>query len=159
MIGTYTPLAKFVDHYRKKGFDPYFHSVSFVGAEAFGTELSKYGINTSDKIIVTEVVPDPKTASADYLALSAKYFPGEAPTYAGLEGYMTAAILAEALNLAGPDLTRENFVRAVESMETRDVLGIPVSFSPDNHQAFKNVYLSHLRQGNFSEFSKDDGLP
>lgn len=152
MIGTYSPLAKFVNHYRFEGFDPYFHSVSFVGAEAFASELSGYGINSSDKIIVTQIVPDPHEASAEYVGLLSKYFPGEPVTYTGLEGYANAVLLVKALKAAGRDINREKFIGAAESMKRENVLGVPATFGPKDHQAFDIVYFSRLNKENFEIF-------
>ena len=39
IVGTYTPLARFVNLSHKAGFTPYFYTVSFVGSEAYGKEL------------------------------------------------------------------------------------------------------------------------
>ncbi len=160
MIGTYTPLAKFVKLYREKGNDPYFHSVSFVGADAFASELSGKGINTSDKIIVTQVVPDPYETSAtylntvrDYRELTAKYFPEDSPNYVGLEGYVNAVILVRALKDAGRDLDREKLIRSIESIKNFSVgVGIPADFGENDHQAFDRVYLSRLMNGRFMLF-------
>jgi ABC-type branched-subunit amino acid transport system substrate-binding protein len=160
MIGTYTPLAKFVKLYKEQGYDPYFHSVSFVGADAFALELSARGINNSDKIIVTQVVPDPYETSAIYLKtvnnyreLTAKYFPEDEPNYVGLEGYVNAVILVKVLNDAGRDLNRDKFIRTIESLKDYSVrIGIPANYGPNDHQAFDRVYFSHLNNGRFILF-------
>ncbi|MBU2524313.1 ABC transporter substrate-binding protein, partial [Patescibacteria group bacterium] len=41
MVGTYTPLAKFIELSHQSKFKPYFHTVSFIGSEAYGTEIIK----------------------------------------------------------------------------------------------------------------------
>jgi ABC-type branched-subunit amino acid transport system substrate-binding protein len=163
MIGTYTPLAKFVKLYKEQGFDPYFHSVSFVGADAFASELSGKGINTSNKIIVTQVVPDPYETSAiylksvnDYRELTAKYFPEDKPNYVGLEGYINAVVLVKVLNGAGRELSRDKFITTIESLEDYAVgIGVPVNYGPYDHQAFDKVHLSRLNNGRFLLFEPD----
>lgn len=158
MIGTYTPLAKFVRLYLERGQNPYFHSMSFVGADAFAAELSRNSINTSDRIIVTEVVPDPYEVSAKYLPTvreyrdnAAKYFPEDEPNYVGLEGYVNAKILVKILKEAGTDLSREKFIKAAEALKEFSVeVGIPASFGAGDHQAFERVYLSVLNNGRFT---------
>jgi len=163
MIGTYTPLAKFIKLYKTEGYDPYFHSVSFVGADAFASELSLKGINTSDRIIVTQVVPDPYETSAiylktvhDYRILTAKYFPEDTPNYVGLEGYVNAVILVKLLNDAGRDLTREKFIKTIESLNNYSAgVGIPATYGQDDHQAFDRVYLSYLNNSRFLLFESD----
>jgi len=161
MTGTYTPLAKFVKLYKEKGYDPYFHSVSFVGADAFASELLGRGISTSDKIIVTQVVPDPYETSAIYLKtvknyrdLTAKYFPEDKPNYVGLEGYVNAVILVKVLKDAGRDLSRDKFIKTIESLKEYSVgVGIPANYGPNDHQAFDRVYFSSLNNGRFQLFN------
>jgi branched-chain amino acid transport system substrate-binding protein len=164
MIGTYTPLAKFVKRYKEQGHDPYFHSVSFVGADAFALELSSQWIKTSDKIIVTQVVPDPYETSAiypqttikNYRNYTAKYFPEDIPDYVGLEGYINAKVLVRALNEAGRDLNRDKFIETIESLNHYSIgIGIPVQYGPDDHQAFDRVYFSRLNNGRFVLFEID----
>lgn len=163
MIGTYTPLAKFVKLYKEQGYHPYFHSVSFVGADAFALELSSMGIREQDKIIVTQVVPDPYETSATYLQTvkdyqihTAKYFPEDMPNYVGLEGYVNAKVLVRALNEAGRDLNRDKFIEAIESMNNYSIgIGIPAKYGPDDHQAFDRVYFSRLDNGGFPLFEID----
>jgi len=163
MIGTYTPLAKFVKLYKEQGFDPYFHSVSFVGADAFAVELSGKGINTSDKIIVTQVVPDPYETSAiylkavnDYRELSAKYFPEDKPNYVGFEGYANAVVLVKVLDEAGRELSRDKFIKTIESLKNYSIgMGVPVNYGQDDHQAFDKVYFSRLNNGRFLLFESD----
>lgn len=163
MIGTYAPLAKFVERCKKQGHEYYFHSVSFVGADAFASELSRKGIRSSNKIIVTQVVPDPYETSAVYLktinryrAAAAKYFPKDNPNYVGLEGYINAAILERALTEMGKDPGRDKLIKTIEALNEYSVgVGIPASFGPGDHQAFDRVYFSRLSNGRFLLFKAD----
>ena len=163
MIGTYSPLAKYVKLCKEQGHNHYFHSVSFVGADAFALELSKRGLSTSDRIIVTEVVPDPYEKSAVYLTavrnyrkLSAKYFPEDKPNYVGLEGYINALILVKVLNDAGRELDREKFIRTIESLKDYSIgIGIPAVYGTEDHQAFDRVYFSRLNNKRFLLFNTD----
>jgi branched-chain amino acid transport system substrate-binding protein len=163
MIGTYTPLAKFVKVYKEEGFDPYFYSVSFVGADAFASELSGNGINTSNKIIVTQVVPDPYETSAvylkavnDYRELTAKYFPEDKPNYVGLEGYANAVVLVKVLNETKGELNRDTFIETIESLKNYSIgMGNPVNYGQNDHQAFDRVYFSRLNNGRFLLFDPD----
>ncbi len=163
MIGTYTPLAKFVRLYKGESYDPYFYTVSFVGADAFALGLSKKGIETSDKIVVTQVVPDPYETTAIYLKavsgyrrLAKKYYPEDKPNYVGMEGYVNAVILVEVLDKAGRELTRDKFIKTIESLKNYSVgIGTPANFRPDNHQAFHRVYHSHLNNRRFLLFNPE----
>ncbi len=163
MIGTYQPLATFIKRYREQGYDPYFYSVSFVGADAFAAELSGIGINTSDKIIVTQVVPDPYEKASIYLRTVqnyrkhlAKYFPEDKPNYVGMEGYMNSLILTKVLNDTGRDLNRDSFIRTMESLKDYSAgIGFPGNYGPADHQAFDKVFLSRLENGRFLLFELD----
>ncbi len=163
MIGTYKPLATFIKRYRERGYDPYFYSVSFVSADAFALELSGMGINTSDRIIVTQVVPDPYETAAIYLRTVqnyrthlAKYFPEDEPNYVGMEGYMNSLILVKVLNDTGRDLNRYSFIKTAESLKDYSAgIGFPGNYGPADHQAFDKVFLSHLEKGRFLLFELD----
>ncbi|HEY9245996.1 MAG TPA: ABC transporter substrate-binding protein, partial [Candidatus Methanoperedens sp.] len=163
MIGTYKPLATFIKRFREQGNDPYFYSVSIVGADAFALELSGMGIHTSDKIIVTQVVPDPYENAAIYLRTVknyrtqlAKYFPEDKPSYVGMEGYMNSLILVKVLNDTGRDLNRNSFIKSMESLNDYSAgIGFPGNFGPSDHQAFDKVFISRLEKGRFLLFELD----
>jgi ABC-type branched-subunit amino acid transport system substrate-binding protein len=61
LVGTYSPLAKFIKGVHDAGHRPYFHTVSFVGSRAFGRAILEEGVDRSQfhRIIVTQVVPSP----------------------------------------------------------------------------------------------------
>jgi len=102
MIGTYTPLAKFVGLVKQKKPNMLFDTVSFVGPEAFAKELK----DDTSGVYVTQVVP-PTYYSAlfdgvrNYTASLAKYEPMIEPTFGGLEGYINTKVLAEGIRLSG----------------------------------------------------------
>jgi branched-chain amino acid transport system substrate-binding protein len=152
MVGTYTPLAKFVQLALEADFSPYFYTVSFVGSKAFGRELvekRKIAREFFDRIIVTQVVPSPfdveLPAVRKYQALTHKYYPHDRPNYVALEGFVNAVVLVEALKAAGRDLSRERFLQALESMHNVDVgIGIDVTYTVLDHQGIEGVYFSKL---------------
>ena len=53
MVGTYAACAKFIIEGKKKGFNPIYMNVSFVGPDKLAEMLGKYGEN----VVVTQVVP------------------------------------------------------------------------------------------------------
>ncbi|MDP2766088.1 MAG: ABC transporter substrate-binding protein, partial [Candidatus Methanoperedens sp.] len=148
MVGTHRPLAKFIKIAQDEGFEPYFHSVSFVGLEPFVKELmDKQKINPSllDKIIVTQVVPSPFSLNLpcvkEYRELIKKYYPLDEPNSVALEGFINAKVMVEALERAGKDLSREKFIKALEGMHNFDIgIGKQLSFDILNHQGLKGVY-------------------
>lgn len=150
MIGTYDSCAKFIRMARENSFSPLFYNVSFVGS----TELARRLGPAGEGVVVSQVVPPPQIQDRvlpgirDYLKDLETYYPGTAPSFVGLEGYVNARILAEALDRAGPDLTRDGFLRAIESIRSLD-LGIdnPISFGKGDYQGLEQVYFTRIHQG------------
>jgi ABC-type branched-subunit amino acid transport system substrate-binding protein len=86
----------------------------------------------------------------EYVRLLARYFPGDRPNFVGLEGYANARVLVEGLKRAGPRLSREGFLDAIESMRDFNVgPGMVASFSPEDHQGMDRVYFTRLDQDEF----------
>lgn len=151
MVGTYSPLAKSIKRCNERGFHPYFHTVSFVGSEAFAAELVIRKVDPAqyEKIIVTQVVPSPFSeehqAVREYQRLTGKHFPDDPLNYVALEGFINAKILTQVLNKAGRGLTRERIIRILE--ETRDLdvgIGKKVSFGSLDHKGLDGIYYSRL---------------
>lgn len=161
IVGTYTPLAKFVSLSHKAGFTPYFHTVSFVGSEAYGKELVEvYKVAPAqyDKIIVTQVVPSPFDDSfptvRHYRELIAKHFSPDQPNYVALEGFVNALVLSRVLEACGRELTREEFITALESIHNMDIgIGMPVTYGTLDHRGLEGTYYSKLtKDGTFRIF-------
>jgi len=157
IAGISRPSAKFVALYRDSGHNPYFYTGSFVDVDTFAAELSKYGTITSERIIVTHVVPahyENSTVCLEvvkkYMELSAKYFPDEEQSCVGLEGYINAVLLVKILEDSGWDLTRDKFIKTAESLNgyTAEVEAL-VTFGPNDHQAFDKTYISYLSNKTF----------
>ncbi|MFT5151389.1 MAG: branched-chain amino acid transport system substrate-binding protein [Planctomycetota bacterium] len=151
-VGTSGALARFIWLCEDSGFRPYFHTVSFVGSEAFAHELREVqGIapESCERIVVTQVVPSPLSTNLpmveEYRQLSAKYFPQDSPNYVALEGFVNAIVLVEALRLAGPDLTRDGLVDALQGMQDFDVgIGKTISYNTLDRKGLSNIYYSRL---------------
>jgi ABC-type branched-subunit amino acid transport system substrate-binding protein len=81
----------------------------------------------------------------DYKSALAKYFPGEAPDYVSLEGYVDANVLITALQRNGPQLDTEKLVATLENLRDLDIgLGTPVTFSRSEHQGVHKVWGTQL---------------
>ncbi len=93
MVPTYRAAAKFIEKTRDLYPDMIYTSVSFVGSTALAEELMLLGKRYATGVIVTQVVPAVDGHSSlvlDYKSALAKYFPGEAPDYVSLEGWVDA---------------------------------------------------------------------
>jgi ABC-type branched-subunit amino acid transport system substrate-binding protein len=148
MVPTYRAAAKFIEKTRDAYPDMIYASVSFVGSTALASELMLLGRKYAAGVIVTQVVPVVDGHSSlvlDYKSALAKFFPGEAPDYVSLEGYVTASILISALKRNGPQLDTERLVETFENLRGLDLgLGTPVSFGRSEHQAVHKVWGSQL---------------
>ena len=149
MIGTYSPCAEFIKKARANGYNPLFHNVSFVGADKLVQELGDAG----EGVLVTQVVPSPGErillpACEQYSRLLARYYPEDHPNFVSFEGFINARILIEALRRAGRNITRENFIRALESIKEHYVgIGAVINFGPDDHQGIDDVYITEVKEG------------
>jgi branched-chain amino acid transport system substrate-binding protein len=163
MVGTYAPLAKFVKLSSDKNFTPKFHTVSFVGSNAYANELiNTQNISTDlyDDIIVTQVVPSPDSKEfkliQEYSDLMRKYYPSEELNYVSLEGFINAKILVKGLEKSEQNLTRTNFISNLESITNLDIgIGKNIDYSNSEHSGLEGIYYSKLSSnGKFELFNK-----
>ena len=149
MIGTYSPCAKFIKEAKARGYNPLFHNVSFVGADRLVQELG----NSAEGVLITQVVPPPTErillpATDQYSRLLAKYYPQDIPNFVSFEGFINARILIEALRRAGRNISRESFIRELESIKEHYVgIGAVINFGPRDHQGMDDVYLTQVKNG------------
>jgi len=148
MVPTYRAAAKFIEKTRALYPDMIYTSVSFVGSTALADELMLLGKKYATGVIVTQVVPAVDGHSSlvlDYKSALAKYFPGEAPDYVSLEGYVDASVLIAALQRNGAQLDTEGLVGTLENLRDLDIgLGTPVIFSRSDHQGVHKVWGTQL---------------
>src|SRR5262252_805380 len=148
MVPTYRAAAKFIERTRDLYPDMIYTSVSFVGSTALANELMLLGKKYAAGVIVTQVVPALEGHSSlvlDYKSALAKYFPGEAPDYVSLEGYVDATVLVAALKQNGAQLDNEKLVATFENLRDLDIgLGAPVNFSRSEHQGVHKVWGTQI---------------
>jgi branched-chain amino acid transport system substrate-binding protein len=148
MVPAYRAAAKFIEKTRDQYPDMIYTSVSFVGSTALANELMLLGKKYATGVIVTQVVPALEGHSSlvlDYKSALAKSFPGEAPDYVSLEGYVDATVLIAALKQNGAQLDTEKLVTTFENLHDLDIgLGAPVSFSRSEHQGVHKVWGTQL---------------
>jgi ABC-type branched-subunit amino acid transport system substrate-binding protein len=148
MIASYRAAAKFIEKTRDLYPSMIYTNVSFVGSTALSDELMLLGPRYATGVIVTQVVPAINSYASivlKYKESLAKYFPGESPDYVSFEGYIDADILAEAVERVGRDINTEKLVEELERMHDFDLgLGVPVTFSPNDHQGSHKVSGTQL---------------
>src|ERR1700686_4146370 len=119
-------------------------NVSFVGNPSLAEELMLLGTRFANGVIVTQVVPAVggySSAVMEYKNALAKFFPGEAPDYVSLEGYIAANVLIQAIRQTGPDLNTEKLIDNLETMRNIDLgLGTALTFGRAEHQASHKIW-------------------
>src|ERR1700736_3432467 len=148
MISAYRPAARFIEKTRDLFPGMLYSNISFVGATALADELMLLGPRYATGSIVTQVVPSVSGYSSivlEYKTAIAKYFPGEAPDYVSLEGYVSANILIQALKRCGPQLDTEKLIDVLENTRQLDLgLGAQLGFGRAEHQASHKIWGTAL---------------
>lgn len=154
MVPTYKVAAKFIKQVRVQHPQMEFAAVSFVGSDALAEEFREIGPEFGAGVLVTQVVPyfrSNATGVIRYRELLRKYSPEHQPGFVSLEGFIAAQCLVEGLRRAGPNLTTESLIDALESMRDLDLgIGPIIRFGPSRHQASDKVWGTRLTaQGEF----------
>jgi ABC-type branched-subunit amino acid transport system substrate-binding protein len=148
MSASYRAAAKFIEKTRNLYPEMIFTSISGVGGSSLAEELKLLGPRYTAGVLVTQVVPAVSgysSAVLEYKNALAKYFPGEAPDYASLEGFVAANILIDALKRTGAQIDTEKLVDALESTRSLDLgLGVPLNFGRSDHTASHKIWGTAL---------------
>ncbi|MEO1106812.1 MAG: ABC transporter substrate-binding protein [Pseudomonadota bacterium] len=73
---------------------------------------------------------------------------GEDPVGFAMLGYSAAEMMVKALEAAGPDLTHDSFIAAMESLDyTDELVGNHISYSADDHQGADTVFVNVVENG------------
>lgn len=81
-------------------------------------------------------------------------FPGTRLDYNAMLGYAVAELTVKALEAAGRDVTREKFVRAIESMQKYQGAVMAVSFSATKHTGADSVRIYQWKNGKVTPVSE-----
>jgi branched-chain amino acid transport system substrate-binding protein len=163
--GAYQGCGAFVRSARDAGFLAPISNLSFVGSDAMLALLVKHGRtngrNYTRALVNSQVVPSYDEVAlpgvAEYRALMERHNPAvpetlRDPNYAaqrlsfiGLEGFVNAKVVVEALRRAGPQPTRAAFRQALESLRNFDLgIGAALTFGPERHQGLDSVYFTRV---------------
>lgn len=144
MVTLYKPTAEFIRQMRKAGQIPQFSTLSPIGADLLIAEM---GAKEAHGIGISQVMPYPWN---DTLPITKEYHKALQThakhgnySYYGIEGFINAKLVAEALKKAGRDPSREKVVSALES-SAFDLGGYKVNYSPANHNGSRFVDLTVL---------------
>jgi branched-chain amino acid transport system substrate-binding protein len=153
-VGVYGPCGAFIRDARKAEWDVPVANVSFVGAEVLLDELrgasKATGRDLTANLINSQVVPSPSEKHHPLVADYRAHLAPENYGFVTLEGWLNALVVTEALRRAGPSLSREDFIRAMESLHDWDPgLGANLGFSSTSHQGLHRVWLTRTENGHW----------
>jgi ABC-type branched-subunit amino acid transport system substrate-binding protein len=138
----YKATSDFIKAARKAGSTAQMVSNSFPGSTPLAKELGKDGAG----VAIAQVVPPPSKQSvpvvAEYRAAIEKHLGRKEYSFTSLESFIAAKVTVEGLRRAGPKLTREAFMQALDGMSGYDAGGYTVGFSPTNHNGSAFVELT-----------------
>ena len=84
---------------------------------------------------------------------------GEDPGLPAMEGYRNTELVVEALDRAGPNLTREGLISALESIQDyQDIFGYKVSFSESDHNGVQSSVLTVVENRRFKKLEHEVAL-
>jgi branched-chain amino acid transport system substrate-binding protein len=115
---------------------------------AFVKDLGPAGVG----VILSQITPAPRLLSSK---LGQEFNAAIKNTnttvsYAAMEGFLNAKVLVEGLRRAGRNLTREGFVRALESVQRVDFGGLMVTYGPNDHSGSEFIELTMIgKDGRF----------
>ncbi len=140
----YRTTADFVKQARALHLNSQFVSLSFAGSTALAGALGQAGLG----VVMSQVVPTPTKASVpivrEYQQAIKGLAPGKVHSFTGLESYIAAKVLVEGIRRAGPNVSRASLIKGLESIESYDLGGYIVGFSPKDHNGSKYVGLTIL---------------
>ncbi|HVK54533.1 MAG TPA: ABC transporter substrate-binding protein [Burkholderiales bacterium] len=129
---TYPACAALIKRLKTARIQPTYLTVSFGGMSNDSIEEKSAGAGLG----IVQVMPYPwNNAIAvvrDYQRAMTT-INRTAYSYPAMEGFIAAKVFVEGLRKAGPNLTREKFIDAMETLRPFDVGGFTVSYSPTNH--------------------------
>lgn len=133
---------------RAQGSQMLIMTMSNNSSESFVKDLGPAG----NGVVVTQITPAPHlmtTQLGQEFKVAAKAS-GATVSYAAMEGFINAKVIVEGLKRAGPKLTREAFLRGMESMRRVDFGGLMVTYGPDDHTGSEFVELTMIgKDGRF----------
>ena len=142
IVGTQKASAFFIKEAKKLGLkDAKFCNVSFAGGDTFIKELN----GDTNNVIFSQIVPLPWDNShegiKEYQEIYSKYNENPNFSFISLEGFLSAKLVVKALQKAGVDLTRKNFLEAFNKLDKNALAGFEINFSKNNNEALEQIYI------------------
>jgi ABC-type branched-subunit amino acid transport system substrate-binding protein len=140
--------ADLVRSFKRSGSRAQIVALSVADAGALAKALGREGAG----VALAQVVPSPERTAlplvAEYRAAYGREAGGKAFSARSLEAYLGAKVFAEAVRRAGPALTREALLRALETMSPYDAGGYLLAYGRgDRHGSSRIDLLAIGRDG------------
>jgi branched-chain amino acid transport system substrate-binding protein len=154
VVGVYGPSAAFIRDSRLSGWNVPIANLSFVGASTMLAKLievsKKLGKDLTQNLVNSQVVPSPGDLRYPLVVEYRAHTAAKDCSFTGLEGWLNAVVVAEALRRIGPNPSRLDFIRAMESLHGWDPgLGLKLEFSSTDHQGLQSVWLTRTENGHW----------
>jgi ABC-type branched-subunit amino acid transport system substrate-binding protein len=162
-FGVYEPCAAFIRDARLAGWSIPIANVSFVGSSKLLQTLSAAAktlhCDLTSHLFCSQVVPSPDDLTYPLV----KAYRSRVRTRDGdsisLEGWLNAVVVVEALRRAGPQPTRQGFIRALESLHGWDPgMGVKLGFSHICHEGTHRVWLMRVANERWVQEYKGGGI-
>lgn len=149
-IGSYQACAGLIRDIRNNNWKIPVANLSFVNSESMLKlllkESSKTGVDYSENIVNSEIVPNYNDTSLDIVKEYRKYDSNY--NFTSFEGFINAKLLVEILRRMDDNINRPNLKKTTESIRDLDLgFGETISFSPGNNQASDLVYYNRVKNG------------
>jgi branched-chain amino acid transport system substrate-binding protein len=130
--GSYSLFASVIRETRTRSNKPAFFAVN-----SGGSELARLAGAAAKGVTMSQIAPFPKSRST---AIQREYqddlksaYPNEPYGWSSMEGYLSAAVLVQALKRSKGAVTRETLVKSFEALGQIDLGGYAVRYSPNEH--------------------------
>jgi ABC-type branched-subunit amino acid transport system substrate-binding protein len=140
----YKTSADFIKGARAEGSGTQFVSTSFAGSTALAGALGANGLGVAMSQVTPSYTKRSIPVVREYHAAMEALMKKKDFSYTSFESYIAAKVLVEGVRRAGPQITREKLLMALDTIKDYDAGGYMVSFSPTNHNGSNFVSLSIL---------------
>jgi ABC-type branched-subunit amino acid transport system substrate-binding protein len=144
IVSSAPTAATIIKLVREQGSKVRFMTLSNNSSEAFVKSLGEHAAG----VVVSQITPAPQVVTSKLsgeFKIAAKAS-GATMSYAAMEGFIAAKVLVEGLRRGGKKLTRESFIRGLESIRNWDLGGVDISYGPDDHTGSEYVELTIIGQ-------------
>ena len=131
------------------GFKP-----KYVGINTITLQLYDLAGEAAEGVIFPGFGTDPQDPTSEAAArmreVYARYYPGDLMNAYAMIAYVGAQMVTKALTDAGPNLTREAFIAALDAFTDWNADGMipPVTYRPDDHYGIKTLWMNQLKTVN-----------